>query len=97
MSYGSLMQFVRERWGREALTMNGSIVKALWKKWGERDTEAMVKGAAALGWQDLRAVNSRDGLGRRMAMAKFWETENRQPAQQSLESLGASFKRLGLT
>ncbi len=81
MRYGALMQFVRERWGREALKLNGSIVKALWKKWGERETEAMVKGAAALGWQDLRAVNSRDGLGRRMAMARYWKDQQQHSAK----------------
>ncbi len=81
MSYGALMQFVREKWGRENLGRNGSILKALWKKWPEREVEAMVRGAALLGWKDLRTVNSAEGLGRRMAMAKYWETENRKPAK----------------
>jgi len=88
------MQFVREQWGREALMLNGSIVKALWKKWPEREVEAMVKGAAALGWQDLRTINSKDGLGRRMAIARYWQSEHHQKPQ--LESLAAVLKRKGL-
>ena len=54
----------------------------------------MVKGAAALGWQDLRTINSKDGLGRRMAIARYWQSEHHQKPQ--LESLAAVLKRKGL-
>ena len=94
MTYPELLGFVRETWGREALKRNGSCVKALWKKWGARNTEAMVKGAALLGWPDLRTINSADGLGRRMALAKFWAQENTRPPKMP-ERLLSIFQRLG--
>ena len=88
------MQFVRETWGRENLPRNGSIVKALWKRWPERDVEAMVRGAAALGWQDLRTVNSADGLGRRMAMARYWQEQQKHPTKLP-ERVRAILRSLG--
>lgn len=75
-NFGLLMAFVRTTWGAEHAPRNGSIVKQLWRKWGERDVEAMVRGAALLGWADLRAINAKEGLGRRMAIARYWQEEN---------------------
>lgn len=82
------MQFVRETWGPENAQRNGSILKALVKRWPERDVEAMIRGAALLGWQDLRAVNSAEGLGRRMAQAAYWQQANRAPSGKLPKQVG---------
>lgn len=94
MSYGTLMQFVREHWGREQMARNGSILKALFRRWPEREVEAMVKGAALLKWEDLRAIYASEGVGRRWAMAAYWQSQKQVPDR--LESLGAVFKAKGL-
>lgn len=36
----------------------------------------MVKGAAFLGWKSLRSLSSKDGLGRRWAMSRYWQERN---------------------
>ena len=54
-----------------------SIVKQLVKRWGMRETEAMIRGAHLLGWTDLRAVNATDGVGRRWALTAYWQEQNR--------------------
>src|SRR5690242_18700154 len=55
VSFGQLMAFVRASFPSD-VARNGSVVKQLWKKWSPQDVEAMVKGAALLGWRDLRAI-----------------------------------------
>jgi hypothetical protein len=94
VSYGTLMGFVRERWGRDAMARNGSIVKALFKRWPEPEVEAMVRGAALLGWQDLRAIYAAEGVGRRWAMAAYWNQENRKKTVVP-ESVKAIFRSMG--
>lgn len=74
---------------------NGSILKAMLRRWPESEVEAMVKGAHLLGWTSLLALNAAEGVGRRMAIAKYWDSQKRRPAQ-TLESLGAIFKAKGL-
>ena len=95
MTYGELLGFVRERWGRPALPRNGSIVKQLWKRYGPSEVEVMVKGAALLGWKDLRGLWSKEGIGRRWAQTAYWNREKRAPAKQTLESVAATLKARG--
>lgn len=73
---------------------NGSIVKALFKRWPERDVEAMVRGAALLGWQDLRAIYAAEGVGRRWAMAAYWSRENKRDVVVP-DSVKAIFRSMG--
>jgi hypothetical protein len=89
------MRLVRETWGRENLPRNGSITKRLVKKFGVQEAEYMIRGAALLGWKDLRGLYSKEGIGRRWALTAWWHRQKRAPAD--LERLGAAFKRLGLT
>lgn len=96
MTFGQLMAFVRVSFPSDP-ARNGSIVKALLRKWGERDVEAMVKGAALLGWRDLRAINSADGVGRRWSQAAFWSHENTAARpRERLEGIGQVLKARGL-
>lgn len=97
MTYPELLGLVRETWGREALPQNGSIVKALVRKYGLDDVEVMVRGAKQLGWTGLLGLNAAEGIGRRWAQAAWWAQENQNPhARQQVESLGALFKARGL-
>ena len=74
---------------------NGSIVKQLWKRYGPSEVEVMVKGAALLGWKDLRGLWSKEGIGRRWAQTAYWNREKRAPAKQTLESVAATLKARG--
>ena len=87
------MQFVRVRFGSD-VHRNGSIVKQLVKKHGARQVNAMVQGAALLGWQDLRSLNSVEGIGRQWAQAAYWQHQNHGDWHPP-EALRAIFKRLG--
>ena len=72
-----------------------NILKRLVTRYGTEEVERMMAGAKLLGWRSLLGLNSADGLGRRMALAKFWESENKRPARGSLESLAATLKSRG--
>jgi hypothetical protein len=80
---------------QEGFRKESNILKRLVKQFGASDVERMLVGAQLLGWTSLRSLGSKDGLGRRWALTKFWDSEKRQPKR--LESLGQTFKRLGLT
>lgn len=97
MTYPEMLGYVRERWGRANLPRNGSIVKQLWKRYGPNEVEVMVKGAALLGWQDLRGLWSKEGIGRRWATQKYWESQNRNRklAGRELEAVAAVLKAKG--
>lgn len=81
--------------GQAQFRVEANILKRL-MRYGPEEVEHMIQGAKLMRWSSLRSLGSQDGLGRRMALAKYWESENRKPARQSLESLGSAFKRLGL-
>lgn len=74
------------------MARNGSIVKALTKCFGEEEVDVMVRGAALLGWTDLRGLNSVEGLGRRWAIEAFWRGQNQRKAQLP-ESLGSILRK----
>jgi len=88
------MAFVRERFPSDP-KRNGSILRQLWKRYGPSEVEVMVKGAAQLGWKDLRGLYSKEGIGRRWAQSAYWNQEKRAPAK-TLNSLGDIFKAKGL-
>ena len=83
--------------GQQNFRKEAAVLKRLVTRFGTEDVERMMAGAKLLGWRSLLGLNSADGLGRRMALSKFWESENKKPARGTLESLGNAFKRLGLT
>lgn len=64
---------------QDAFRKEARILQRLVNQFGPAEVEHMIAGARLLGWTSLRSLGSKDGLGRRWAMAKFWETENRQP------------------
>lgn len=96
VTFGALMAFVRVSFPSDP-ARNGSVVKQLLKKWGPRDVEAMVKGAALLGWKDLRAINAADGVGRRWSQAAYWSHENTAARpRERLEGIAQVLKARGL-
>lgn len=95
MSFGQLMAFVRANFASDP-RRNGSILKQLWKRWGPDEVEVMVRGAALLGWSDLRGLWSKEGIGRRWATTRYWQSQNRAPATVTLESVGSVLKARGL-
>jgi hypothetical protein len=74
------MAFVRERFPSDP-KRNGSILRQLWKRYGPSEVEVMVKGAAQLGWKDLRGLYSKEGIGRRWASSAYWNTQKRAPGR----------------
>lgn len=89
---GQAVQFLGSQ---EAFKKEANILKRLVTRYGTEEVERMMAGAKLLGWRSLLGLNSADGLGRRMALAKFWESENKRPARGSLESLAATLKSRG--
>jgi len=94
MSYGQLMGWVRETWGSEMMKVNGSIVKALWRRYSAHEVEAMVKGAKLIGAESLRMVWAERGEGRRNALTAYYRSEQKRPV--NLQPLGAMLKQRGL-
>jgi len=88
------MAFVRERFASDP-KRNGSILRQLWKRYGPSEVEVMVKGAALLGWKDLRGLYSKEGIGRRWAQTAYWNREKRAPAK-TLNALGDILQARGL-
>lgn len=66
---------------QDAFRKEARILQRLVKQFGPDEVEHMLAGARLLGWSSLRSLGSKDGLGRRWALAKFWETENHKPAK----------------
>ena len=92
MSFGGCVALVKQLFwpnGRlcEAWTVNrdASVVKRLFGQYGPRETEAMIRGAHLLGWQDLRGLASAAGVGRRWASSAWWQHENSRRTQTSLD------------
>ena len=77
-----------------AFRKESNILKRLVKQFGPEETERFLRGALLLRWSSLTSLGSADGLGRRWALATFWQSENHQKPQ--LESLAAVLKRKGL-
>lgn len=97
MTFGQLMAFVRVSFPSD-VARNGSIVKALIRKYGADEVEVMVQGAAQLGWTDLRALNAAEGVGRRWATAAYWQRVNTaERPRERLEALGDVLRARGLT
>lgn len=88
------MAFVRTTWGAENAPRNGSILKALWQRYGPSEVEVMVRGAAQLGWKDLRGLYSKEGIGRRWAQTAYWNATKKAPTQ--LDAVGAILQAKGL-
>lgn len=80
---------------QDVFRKEAAILKRLVRQFGPAEVERMIVGAQLLGWTSLRSLGSKDGLGRRWALTKFWDGEKKSPKR--LESLGQTFKRLGLT
>ena len=81
--------------GQEQFRKQANILRRLVKMYGLHDVEVMVRGAALLGWKDLRGLYSKEGIGRRWAQTAYWNREKRAPAKQTLESVAATLKARG--
>lgn len=92
-SFGNLMAFIRVNFQGD-LRRNGSVLKALIRKWGLRETEAMIRGAFLLGWKNLVILNAKEGVGRRWATAAYWQYMNHR--ERSTPSLASLLHRGGL-
>lgn len=57
------------------------ILKRLVKQYGAPEVEKMLAGATLLGWHSLRSLGSAEGLGRRMAIQRYWQDQNKRPAK----------------
>lgn len=96
MTFGQLMAFVRTSFPSDA-ARNGSICKALIRKYGADEVEVMVQGAAQLGWKDLRALNAAEGVGRRWATAAYWQRVNTaERPRERLEGIAQVMRSRGL-
>jgi len=71
-----------------------NILKRLVQQFGPSETERFLRGAQLMRWTSLTSLGSADGLGRRMALSRYWQDYNKQPSQ--IESLAKSLKRMGL-
>lgn len=94
MSFGQLMQFVRTHFPGD-VNRNGSVAKRIIKRFGMREAEAMIRGAHALGWEDIIALNAKDGFARRWAVSVFWDRMKHTPGP-TLENIGTMLKKAGL-
>lgn len=69
------------------LARNLSIAKRLVDRWGYREAGTLIAGAAQLGWRDLRALNTVEGIGQRLARTAYWNRQKRAPAAESLKEI----------
>lgn len=60
-----------------------NILKRLVQQYGSDDVERMIVGARLLNWTSLRSLGSKDGLGRRWALTRYWQSENKKPDRLS--------------
>ena len=79
---------------QDAFRKEANVLKRLVKQFGSSEAERMLAGARLLGWTSLRSLGSKDGLGRRWALAKFWEQENHTPTKLP-ERVRAILRSLG--
>ena len=66
---------------QEQFKRESNVLKRLVVKFGPLEVERMIAGATLLGWRSLLSLGSADGLGRRMALAKYWQSKNAHPAK----------------
>lgn len=88
---GQLVGFALEHFPRAPRGETIGILKRLLARWPLGEVEAMVKGAARLGWESLRGINSAEGLGRRWARAAYWQTQNEAPLAKSVQEIFRQF------
>lgn len=74
---GSQDQFKRE----------ANILRRLAKQYGPVRTEYMLRGAIAMHWTSLVSLGSKDGLGRRIAEKKYWDSQKTAPLPESAKSI----------
>jgi len=63
----------------ELLKTECAILARLYRRFGAPDVERMLQGAMLMRWSSLTSLGSADGLGRRMALAAYWQRENKAP------------------
>ena len=78
---------------QDAFRSQARILKRLVQQYGAEEVGRMIEGARHLGWRSLRSLGSKEGLGRRMAVAAFWNRTKQGPSQ--LETVAALLKRKG--
>lgn len=66
---------------QEAFRKEARILQRLVKQFGPTTVEHMIAGAQLLHWTSLKSLGSADGLGRRWALARYWQEQNRHPAK----------------
>lgn len=71
------------------------ILRRLVQVYGPVDVERMIAGARELGWHDLKSLGSKDGLGRRWALERYWQTQKGAP-KKTLDALGDILQARGL-
>ena len=76
----------------ERLKKECAILKRLVQQFGPGETERFLRGAQLMRWTSLTSLGSADGLGRRIALAKFWQNENTHPLKGP-QSFGAILRK----
>lgn len=75
--------------GQDQFRKESNILKRIVKQFGAGDVERMMAGAKLMRWSSLTSLGSADGLGRRMALQAWWQSQNRHPAKlpESIKSI----------
>lgn len=82
--------------GQAQFRIEARILKRLVLGYGAHDVECMIRGAQQLGWNTLRSLGSKDGLGRRWALEAYWQAQNQnRSAGKQLESVAQTLKARG--
>lgn len=69
------MRYVRERFSSD-VNRNCSVAMRLIRRFGLEEAETMIRGAKALGLNDIIGLNAKAGELRRTCQAKFWREVN---------------------
>jgi len=77
---------------QESFKKQSNILKRLFTRYGPEETERFLRGALLLRWSSLTGLGSADGLGRRMALAAWWQSQNSRKANLP-ESLGSILRK----
>lgn len=80
--------------GQSGFQPQARILARLVKQFGAQDVERMIRGAMALGWRDLKSIGSKDGLGRRWSLERYWQDQKKTPVE-TLESVAQTLKARG--
>lgn len=65
----------------EVLKTECAILSRLYRRFGAPDVERMLQGAMLMRWSSLTSLGSADGLGRRMALTRYWQEQQKHPAK----------------